>query len=94
MFSSDDINTLLKDTLDQMNLDNTEKTQGTRPSPSGLLVVAGILGGVLEVNLILVDVEQTVQIVVTGSLKNQSLQSESLSIEDFISSFLANQKGT
>lgn len=99
MLFSEDLNSLLKDTIDRMSLgqngknqedctSNEGKNQESKPSPSGILVVAGILGGVLEVNSILVDVEQTVQIVVVGSLKNRSLQSESPSIEDFINSFL------
>lgn len=106
MLASEDLNSLLKDTMKQMNLghngkkeekgtgneNNNEENSGSRPSPSGLLVVAGILGGVLEVNSILVDVEQTVQIVVVGSLKDRSLQSASPSIEDFMESFLSSKQ--
>jgi hypothetical protein len=45
---------------------------GTLFSRSGILVIAGLLGGVLQVDSILVDREQTVQIVLSGSLKRKS----------------------
>ncbi|MCX7921712.1 MAG: hypothetical protein N3B21_06825 [Clostridia bacterium] len=38
-------------------------------TPSQALVIAGILGGVLEVDSVLVDKDQTVQIILEGSLK-------------------------
>ncbi|NLD48519.1 MAG: hypothetical protein GX660_15245, partial [Clostridiaceae bacterium] len=41
-------------------------------TPSQALVVAGILGGVLEVNSVLVDKDQIVQIVLQGSLKQKT----------------------
>lgn len=41
-------------------------------TPSNAIVVAGILGGVLDVNSILVDREQTVQIILIGSLKRKT----------------------
>ncbi|ATW25579.1 hypothetical protein [Candidatus Formimonas warabiya] len=101
MVFSNDLNDLLRDTLEQLNLGRNGKTQsegtdggttqesgGPRPSPSGILVVAGILGGVLEVSSILVDTEQLVQIVLVGSLKSRTTQAEPPSIEDFINTLL------
>lgn len=40
--------------------------------PSKLIVIAGFLSGVLEVNSVLVSRDQEVQIVLTGSLKQQT----------------------
>ncbi len=41
-------------------------------TPSEILVMAGILGGVLRVNSILIDSDQEVQILLTGSLKRKT----------------------
>lgn len=41
-------------------------------SPSQAMIIGGILGGVLEVESILVDKDQDVQIVLAGSLKEKS----------------------
>ena len=39
---------------------------------SGILIIAGLLGGVLQVDSVLMNREQTVQIVLSGSLKRKS----------------------
>ncbi len=41
-------------------------------TPSEILVLAGIFGGVLNVNSILINSEQEVQILLTGSLKRRT----------------------
>ena len=41
-------------------------------NPSQALVIAGILAGVLDVDSVLVDKEQTVQILLSGSLKQKT----------------------
>ncbi|WP_347490776.1 hypothetical protein [Desulfoscipio sp. XC116] len=41
-------------------------------TPSAILVLAGILGGVLNVNSILIDNSRQVQILLTGSLKRKT----------------------
>lgn len=41
-------------------------------NPSELLVIAGLIGGVLEVDSVLVDRDQTVQIILSGSLKRKT----------------------
>lgn len=41
-------------------------------NPSQLLVIAGIVGGVLEVGAVQVNRNQTIEIVLTGSLKRKT----------------------
>ena len=41
-------------------------------NPSQALVIAGILGGVLDVNSILVDKDQRIEILLVGSLKQKT----------------------
>jgi hypothetical protein len=41
-------------------------------SPSQLLVIAGLISGVLEVDSVLVDRDQNIEIVVTGALKRKT----------------------
>jgi hypothetical protein len=41
-------------------------------NPSQLLVIAGIIGGGLEVDSVLVDRNQAIQIVLSGSLKRKT----------------------
>ncbi len=41
-------------------------------NPSQLLVIAGIVGGVLEVDSVLVDRNQAIEIVLIGSLKRKT----------------------
>ncbi|MDD4237394.1 MAG: hypothetical protein PHT62_02375 [Desulfotomaculaceae bacterium] len=47
----------------------TGGTKGLQLSPQKILVVLGLLGGVLEVTSVLVDKDQTVQFVLSGTLK-------------------------
>lgn len=49
-----------------------EKNEKITLTPSQLLVVAGLLGGVFQVISVLVDKDQTVQIVLSGSLKRKT----------------------
>ncbi|MFZ5643042.1 MAG: hypothetical protein ACOY46_05585 [Bacillota bacterium] len=60
---------LLQDKGDDGCGDNKEKLSLT---PSQLLVILGLLGGVFEVTSLLVDKDQEVQIVLTGSLKRKT----------------------
>jgi hypothetical protein len=48
---------------------STGQTCGLSLSPSQALVIVGILGGVLQVDSVLVDRDQEVQIILSGSLK-------------------------
>lgn len=41
-------------------------------NPSQLLVIAGLVGGVLQVQSVLVDRDQAIQIVLAGSLKRRT----------------------
>lgn len=41
-------------------------------NPSQLLVIAGLIGGVLQVDSVLVDRNQAIQIVLSGSLKRKT----------------------
>lgn len=47
-------------------------TTGFSITPTQALVIAGILGGTLEVASVLVDTRQVVQILLTGSLKRKT----------------------
>lgn len=85
MFSSDGLNSLAKDIMDKLSRKEQggKKNQasngnggaginGCALTPSKALVIGGLLGGVLDVDSILVDKDQTVQIVLVGSLKQKS----------------------
>lgn len=82
MFSSDQLNAMAKTIMDRLGLSNKESNNNHETckegkknialTPSQALVVAGILGGVLEVNSVLVDKDQIVQIVLQGSLKQKT----------------------
>lgn len=50
---------------------NGAKSKKVNITPAKALVLAGILGGVLEVDSVLVDRNQVVQIVLVGSLKQE-----------------------
>ncbi|MCX7747257.1 MAG: hypothetical protein N2645_10255 [Clostridia bacterium] len=67
------INDMNSKTVNQGN-GNFSEDQGNKVSiaPSQALIIAGILGGTLEVDSILVDKDQTVQIVLQGSLKQKT----------------------
>lgn len=51
---------------------NKETKNSITLSPSQLLVISGFLGGVLEVESVLVDKDQEVQIVLSGTLKRKT----------------------
>lgn len=87
MASSNNIDALLRDILARINTNTGNSTSGNSGSgksnsssqacnfpltPSQTLVIAGILGGVLDVDSVLVDRAQEVQIVLIGSLKQKN----------------------
>ena len=51
---------------------SSDGTKKTNLAPSQILVIGGLLGGVLEVQSVLVDKSQIVQIVLAGSLKQKT----------------------
>lgn len=78
------MNTLIKDLMARLagqvngsdqckkNTSKRENCNDIKITPSQLVVIAGILGGVLEVDSITVDKDQTVQILLEGSLKRKT----------------------
>lgn len=84
MFSSEHLNNILKDVMARLNTDapsntpnkggNNSGASGNKISitPSQALVIGGILGGVLEVTSVLVGRDQTVEILLSGSLKQKT----------------------
>lgn len=84
MFTPENINQMLKDVMSRLNSNvppNTSAGNGSKDgsagktptvTPSQLLVIGGILGGALEVSSVLVDKNQTVEIVLTGSLRKKT----------------------
>lgn len=84
MSSPDNLNDALKEILARLNLntssgiskksDKKECSGGTPNSinPSQAIIIGGLLAGVLEVTSVLVDRNQTVQIVLSGSLKKKT----------------------
>lgn len=54
------------------NKDDAGQKKKTSLTPARALVLLGILGGVLEVNSVLLDKEQAVQILLVGSLKRKT----------------------
>ncbi|MDP4183163.1 MAG: hypothetical protein Q8942_19000 [Bacillota bacterium] len=83
MFPPGDINNIIKDILARLNNSvpsNTSPNSGNNAStgnkvgitPSQALIIVGLLGGALSVDSVLVDKDQTVQIVLTGSLKQKT----------------------
>lgn len=79
MFTSDQLEILMKEAMAGLS-GQDQKTGGKNPkgrvpqlSPAQAIVVAAILGGVLRVTSVLVDANQNVQIVLSGSfLKNRN----------------------
>jgi len=76
-FSSDDMNSLLQEAVKRLDIDGQggdKDGSKKRPviNPSTALVVIGLLSGVLQVDSVLVDREQTVQFVLSGSLKQKT----------------------
>jgi len=80
MVSSDHLNALMETIITQLsqedsgNNKNTENNKKNKPAitPSEILVILGILGGVLKVESVLVDTHQDVNIILTGSLKRKT----------------------
>lgn len=88
MFSPEQINSMLKQLIDRNGGSDTRnacskknngagnnKSNGCSEitiNPSQILVIAGLLSGALSVESILVDKDQTVEIVVSGSLKRKT----------------------
>ncbi len=56
----------------QSNKGNQSSKDKNAVTPSQALVIAGILGGVLEVDSVLVDKEQRVEILLVGSLRQKT----------------------
>lgn len=80
MFSADDFSPFIKDIISKLSKQSTSgnsngshnNDSGISITPSQALVIAGLIGGVLEVTSILVDRSQLVQIVLSGSLKKKT----------------------
>ena len=87
MFSPEQMDSLLKEVMKRMSgqggENNTEQsgTSGNvnnydgkqvKLTPAKLLVITGILGGVFEVDSVLMNKNQLVQIVLAGSLKRKT----------------------
>jgi len=69
MPSPDNITEALKDLL--AGADGS-KANGGGINPSQVLIISALLTGVLEVTSVLVDRNQTIEIVLTGSLKKKT----------------------
>lgn len=83
MLSSDHLNSLLRDISAKLsgksgecnsntNSTSSQNNSGITLSPSAALVIAGLLTNILEVTSVLVDKNQLVQIVLSGSLKQKT----------------------
>lgn len=84
MFTQDNLNKILRDVMGCINRNvpgsNSDKNKTNNNSngnkinitPAQALVIVGIIGGVLEVDSVLVDKDQVVQIVLAGSLKQKT----------------------
>ncbi|RJX21716.1 MAG: hypothetical protein C4570_02160 [Ammonifex sp.] len=77
--SPDQENSFLKKILEQVwcggdkgDEEARKKETKTRLTPAQCLVLVGLIGGVLEVNSVLVNKDQQVQIVLIGSLKRKT----------------------
>lgn len=74
------MNSLLKEAMKQLGIDTQDgnkdgnKSNNKRISinPSTALVIIGLLSGVLQVDSVLVDRDQTVEFVLSGSLKQKT----------------------
>jgi len=104
VFSPEYINSLLENILanpDQLNASRTSSNSNTNKknksplTPSQALVIMGLIGGVLNVQSILVDSQQTVNIVLQGSLKRKTEMDKildkmgSLSFEEVMTALFA-----
>ncbi|WP_051273729.1 hypothetical protein [Desulfotruncus alcoholivorax] len=77
MFTSDTTNALLEKVLESLEQCNINENSNGQDSPIGLtpskiLILIGILGGVLSVNSVLIDKRQVIEIVLVGSLKRKT----------------------
>lgn len=83
MFSNNQLDSLMKKAMHQLGLgceeDNNDnnskekkKNNNLNLTPSQILVISGLLGGVLSVESVLVDKNQTIQIILAGSLKRKT----------------------
>lgn len=88
MTSFDNLNPLMRELMGNLNgwenANNCHGNQGKNGSknssagnglnitPSKALVIAGLIGGVLEVDSVLVDKDQTLEITLQGSLKQKT----------------------
>ena len=86
MFSQDQLNAMAKELISRLGsggstggskgkggADSSSSNKGRLEiTPSQALVIAGILGGTLDVVSVLVDRDQTVQILLEGSLKRKT----------------------
>lgn len=81
MFSSEQLISLIQDALSRHDDDKASggKTNEARPGDKGIsltpqkaLVIAGLLGGILEVDSVLVDRNQNVEIVLVGTLRHKT----------------------
>jgi hypothetical protein len=84
--NSDDLNLLARDIMDRISgksrcSNNGKKSNGNGGdeeknklslTPANALVIGGLLGGVLEVESVLIDKDQTVQIILEGSLRQKT----------------------
>jgi hypothetical protein len=77
--SPEEQNAFLKKILEQVwfgggkgDEETPKKEAKTRLTPAQCLVLAGLIGGVLEVNSVLVNKDQQVQIILIGSLKRKT----------------------
>lgn len=60
------------DSTNNTNKCKTSKSKEINITPSQGLIIAALLGGVLEVESVLIDRDQSVQIVLIGSLKEKT----------------------
>ncbi|MEW6174012.1 MAG: hypothetical protein AB1510_13300 [Bacillota bacterium] len=76
--SPDQLNALIEKVMEQLgpggggNKDSPKTSKKLILTPTQILVIAAILGGVLKVHSILLDDTQSVQILLTGSLKRKT----------------------
>ena len=105
MFSPDQLNPLLQNLMSRLacsdgsanSKNDSKKNTPSAPNlaPSQLIVIAGLLGGALEVLSVLVDKDQTIQVVLQGSLKRETElekmvgQLGSMPFEDVMKAFLS-----
>ncbi len=80
MFSSDQFNTLMNEVMSRLSTGKEGDNKGGKNkeksrinlSPSQAIVILGILAGALDVDSVLVDRNQEVQVILSGSLKRKT----------------------